>query len=66
MKTVKAVVTFALKVPVEIRVGDSDTLKEIEDRLYQEAENELPGYENDSTSPDFVCKDILIQELKQM
>lgn len=65
MKTVKAVVTFSLKVPVEIRVSDSDTLREIEDRLFQEAENELPSYEDDSHA-DFACKDIVIEELKEI
>lgn len=65
MKTVKAMVIFSLRVPVEIQVSDNDTLREIEDKLYQKAEYELPGYE-DSSHLDFVCKDIVIQELKEL
>lgn len=60
MKTVKAVVTFALEVEVEAKVSDSATLKDIEDMLYQGAENHLPG------NMDWRCQSIILKELREI
>lgn len=64
MKTVKAVVTFSLEVEVETKVSDSATLKEIEDILFQKAENDLPKEED--IEPDWICQGIILKELKEV
>lgn len=64
MKTVKALVTFAVEVDVEIKAMDTATLKEIEDCLYNEAEKELPLREDEYL--DWVRQSIIIKELKEI